>query len=105
MRNVIDDPKSYLDTSSTALMTSVTYRMAAIRDTAEFIPAANRALGLIQRKLDTQGWLQDATNPYTFDQPLSNGERSPEGQAFILLLHAAWKGLAETKKHSHVPPV
>lgn len=82
-------------------MTSVTYRMEAIRDTTALIPAANRALGLIQQKIDAQGWLQNATNPYTFDQPLSDGEYSPEGQAFALLLHAAWKALARTDSKEH----
>ncbi|KAJ3574544.1 hypothetical protein NP233_g1709 [Leucocoprinus birnbaumii] len=95
LRNVIDNSTSYLDTASTALMASVTYRMAAIHNTTDFVPAANQALRLIQSSVDNDGWLQNATNPYTFNEPLSEGEHSPEGQAFVLLLQAAWKAFVQ----------
>jgi hypothetical protein len=103
---VIDDSESYLDTASTALMASVTYRMEAVRHNKALLPAVNQALGLIQQKTDNQGWLRNATNPYTFDQPLLDGEHSPEGQAFVLLLHAAWQALTgtESKGHSRTAP-
>lgn len=96
---MIDSPTSYLDTASTALMASVTYRMATIHNTATFLPAANRALKFIQENVDAEGWLQNATNPYTFNQPLAEGEHSPEGQAFVLLLHAAWRTFVGSIPH------
>ncbi|KAF9452154.1 hypothetical protein P691DRAFT_722454 [Macrolepiota fuliginosa MF-IS2] len=102
LRNVIDNETFYVDTASTALMTSVTYRMAAIQNTTVFIPAANLALKLVQENVDAQGWLLNATNPYTFDEQLKEGEHSPEGQAFILLLHAAWQAFIQsTSPYQH----
>lgn len=88
--NVIDDPKSFMDTSSTALIASVTYRMAVFRNDTSLIPAANRALKLVKNNVDGDGWLQNTVNPITFRDPLPTTEHSPEGQAFLLLLQAAW---------------
>lgn len=34
------------------------------------------------------GWVQPVVNPYTFTE---QGQHSPEGQAFVLQLHAAWR--------------
>jgi len=87
--NVIDDPNSFADTASTALLASVTYRMATFTKNFTQIPAANKALKLIQDSVDVNGWLQDTVNPYTFQTPTEPGSHSPEGQAFVLLLHAA----------------
>lgn len=95
LRNVIDDQTSYLDTASTALMTSVTYRMATIHNTTNFTIAAGKALQLIQDSVDDQGWLGNATDPYTFYEPLPAGRPSPEGQAFVLLLQAAWQAFVQ----------
>jgi len=99
LRNVIDDPTSFVDTASTALMASVSYRMATINKTTVFVPAANRALKLIQENVDAQGWLGNTTNPYTFSEQLKEGEHSPEGQAFVLLLHAAWQAFLQSAPH------
>lgn len=77
-------------------MASVSYRMATINKTMAFVPAANRALKLIQDKVDAQGWLRNTTDPYTFSEQLEEGEHSPEGQAFVLLLHAAWQAFVQS---------
>lgn len=89
--NVIDDPNSFVDTASTALLASVTYRMAAFTNDTSQIPAANKALKLIKNSIDADGWLQDTVNPYTFHTPTEQGSHSPESQAFVLLLHSAHK--------------
>ncbi len=46
-----------------------------------------------QVRVDSNGWLQNTVNPYTFTTPTnaSAGAVSPEGQAFVLLMHAAWR--------------
>ncbi|TFK43267.1 Six-hairpin glycosidase-like protein [Crucibulum laeve] len=92
--NVIDDPTSFGDTAGTALLASVTYRMAAINNDTTLIPAANRALKLIQDSVDEEGWLHSAVDPYTFHNPLAADAHSPEGQAFVLLLHSAWRAFS-----------
>ncbi|KAF8076064.1 Six-hairpin glycosidase [Lyophyllum atratum] len=87
--NVIDSPTSFTDTSSTALLASVTYRMATFTNDTTLIPAANKALAFIKTNIDDQGWLQGTVDPYTFKTPSAPDAHSPEGQAFVLLLHAA----------------
>jgi len=46
--NVIDDPNSFADTSSTALLASVTYRMATASNNESLISAANKALRAVE---------------------------------------------------------
>lgn len=94
--NVIDDPDSFADTAATALLASVTYRMAAFTKNYTLIPFANKALALIQASVDSDGWLQGTVNPYTFHTPTEPDKYSPEGQAFVLLLHAAWRAFAQS---------
>ncbi|KAF8665575.1 hypothetical protein AX16_000033 [Volvariella volvacea WC 439] len=93
--NVIDDDESFTDTAATALLAAVTYRMAAITGDARHLPFANRAFNLIKDSIDEDGWLLDTTDPYTFHQPSPPGQYSPEGQAFVLLLHSAWRALSD----------
>ncbi|KAG5644561.1 hypothetical protein DXG03_008135 [Asterophora parasitica] len=87
--NVIDSPKSFSDTSSTALLASVTYRMATFTNDTTLIPAADKALAFIKDNINEKGWLEGTVDPYTFHTQNAKGSYSPEGQAFVLLLHAA----------------
>lgn len=89
--NVLDDPTSFADSSSTALLSSVTYRMAALMNDTTHLASANSALYLVSQSLDVNGWLQNTVNPYSFWTPTSTGGYSVEGQAFVLLMHAAWR--------------
>jgi len=89
--NVLDDPTSFADSSSTALLSSVTYRMAAITSDTTHVVSANNALLLVSQSLDANGWLQNTVNPYSFWTPTTAGGYSAEGQAFVLLMHAAWR--------------
>ncbi len=52
-------------------------------------------MDVIRRSVDDDGWLQNTVDPETFNTPSLPGEHSPEGQAFVLLLHSAWRDLAE----------
>lgn len=72
--------------------------MAALTNDTTHIPAAKSALSLVSSNIDQYGWLQNTVNPYTFTTPTntSAGEHSPEGQAFVLLLHAAWRDYANS---------
>ena len=56
--------------------------------------AANKALGLIKQNVDADGWLHDVVDPETAWTPLGPGNYSPEGQAFVVLLQAAWRDFA-----------
>jgi hypothetical protein len=55
------------------------------------VPNANSALTVIRHSVDTDGWLHNTVDPETFNTPSLPGQFSPEGQAFVLMLHAAWR--------------
>ncbi|KAH8979938.1 Six-hairpin glycosidase-like protein [Lactarius hatsudake] len=87
--NYLDQPDSFPDSSSTALLAASTFRWASITGNNTHIPAATRALRLIRANIDDQGWLLDTVDPETFSTPSLPGAHSPEGQSFVLLLEAA----------------
>lgn len=86
-----DESSTFADTSGTALLAAVTYRMATLTGDLTHISAADDAFDLIQASLSDEGWLQDTVDPLTFNSPSLPGVPSPEGQAFVLLLQAAWR--------------
>lgn len=98
--NVIDDPTSFADSSSTALLASVTYRMAVITNDTSLIPNANKALQVVNASITADGWLRNLVDPYTFNTPVVPPGNSPEGLAFVLLLHAAWRDFVSWAKES-----
>ena len=60
------------------------------------IPNADRALQVIHDSINEDGWLLNTVDPETFSTPSLPGSYSPEGQAFVLLLHSAWRDFAES---------
>ncbi|KAI3596725.1 glycoside hydrolase family 105 protein [Moniliophthora roreri] len=100
--NVIDNSTSFIDTSATALLASVTYRMAMYTNDTTHITNADRALALVQDNVDESGWLQQTVDPYIFSTPSKSGSHSPEGQAFVLMLHAAWRDYADTSRRTRL---
>lgn len=89
MLNYIDQPDSFADSSSTALLAAATFRYASITGDVTHIPAAICALQLIRNSVDSDGWLQNTVDPLQFSVPSAPGQHSPEGQSFVLLLEAA----------------
>ncbi|KAI9000936.1 Six-hairpin glycosidase [Trametes punicea] len=89
--NYIDESDSFADSSSTALLAAVTYRMATLTGNNSHISAANKAYTLIKSSVDSNGWLLNTVDPETFDTPSQPGSHSPEGQAFVLLLQSAYR--------------
>ncbi|KAF8598757.1 Six-hairpin glycosidase [Ceratobasidium sp. AG-I] len=92
-------PTSFADSASTALMASATYRLASHLLTspspASFpqnltaaLSAASKARTLVSRSIDPNGWLVNVVDPWNY--PLQ-GNRSAEGQAFVLSLEAAYR--------------
>ncbi|CDO68725.1 hypothetical protein BN946_scf184652.g52 [Trametes cinnabarina] len=89
--NYIDESDSFADSSSTALLAAVTYRLASLTGDNSHISAANKAYSLIKSSVDSNGWLRNTVDPETFDTPSQPGSHSPEGQSFVLLLQAAYR--------------
>ena len=55
------------------------------------IPNADRALQVIHDSINEDGWLLNTVDPETFSTPSLPGSYSPEGQAFVIQMYAAWK--------------
>jgi hypothetical protein len=99
--NYIDQPDSFSDTSSTALLAASTFRFACIARNETHISSAIHALQLVQDSVDDQGWLLNTVDPELFSAPSGPGQHSPEGQSFVLLLEAAvcaWESKSPQKK-------
>ncbi|CDO75328.1 hypothetical protein BN946_scf184848.g5 [Trametes cinnabarina] len=88
--NYIDESDSFADSSSTALLAAVTYRLASLTGDYSHIWAVDKAYNLIKSSVDSNGWLLNTVDPETFSTPSQSGSYSPEGQSFVLLLHAAY---------------
>ena len=76
--------------SATALLASVTYRMAIFQNDTSQIVSAAKAFDVVTKSVSADGWLQNVVDPNTFDTLLPPTEHSPEGQAFVLLLQSSW---------------
>lgn len=90
-------------------MTSVSYRLAQLGLSMVTIPAAERARQTIYASINSKtGVLRPVVNPNAYPY---EGTESPEGQAFILLMEAAWRdwvgggGIISTPASSELPPV
>ena len=90
IRNVINDTGSFEDASSTALIASVTFRLAVFKgDNSTYISNAEAAYNFVHNNIDNGGWLRNTVNPLDFNTLSTPSETSPEGQSFVLLLEAA----------------
>jgi len=88
--NYVDDPDSFADSSSTALLAATTLQYSLFTSIGKHDTAALQALSLVFQSIDEAGWLFNTVNPLSFGEPSQNGAHSPEGQSFVLLLAAAW---------------
>jgi hypothetical protein len=110
--NYADDGSSFADAASATLLAASVYRLYALTGDASHLSAADSAR---QRLFATNGghvggdgWLTPVVDPYNIGK---QGQHSPEAQAFVLELHAAWRdwnaagaqGLGGGKKNSARP--
>lgn len=105
--NYVDDNTTFVDASGAALLASTVYRHALLTQTYRHLPAAEsvrRALwapssgigndfvnssSLVNMTHFTYaGWLTPVVNPDSFGD---EGSESPEGQAFVVQMFAAWR--------------
>lgn len=92
--NYATDPTSFHDASSTALLAATVYRYSLFVDDHTYVPqaensrkalSASNSSGLVHFTSD--GWLTPVVNPENMG---TQGTQSPEGQAFVLSMQAAW---------------
>ncbi|KZW02485.1 glycoside hydrolase family 105 protein [Exidia glandulosa HHB12029] len=86
--NYINQDGAFDDGSSTALIAAATYRLSLLRSVHHHLPDAERVRKGLVARVDSDGWLAPVVDPESFAK---QGTHSPEGQAFILLMHSAWR--------------
>ncbi|GAA5889729.1 hypothetical protein JCM6882_004302 [Rhodosporidiobolus microsporus] len=83
---------SFSDGSGSALLAATAYRLAQLNSTAvprNTMQHAATIRAAVNSKVSTStGWLAPVVNPLSFKDQSST---SPEGEAFVLLLHSAWR--------------
>ena len=90
LRNFINDSSTFEDASSTALIASVTFRLAVLNgDNITHIANADAAYNYVGSNIDSSGFLQHTVDPLTFNSLSDSNNPSPEGQSFVLLLESA----------------
>jgi len=93
--NYVDDSSSFEDAASSALLASTVYRLALLTNLHTYIPQADKARQALFASNDTalvhftkDMWLTPVVNPYNIG---SEGSESPEAQAFVVQLDAAYR--------------
>ena len=84
---------TFEDASGTALLAACTFRLASIvfgtyNPPYVNVVAAEKAREWMVSQVGSNGWLNNVVDPYDWHQP---GGKSPEGQSFVLMLHAAYR--------------
>ncbi|GAA5981784.1 hypothetical protein JCM11641_007423 [Rhodosporidiobolus odoratus] len=86
---------SFSDASGSALLAASAYRLATLNSTAvasSTLADAAIIRAAVNSKVDkSSGWVSPVVNPLSFKEQASE---SPEGEAFVLLLEAAWRDYA-----------
>ncbi|KAG7097619.1 hypothetical protein E1B28_004952 [Marasmius oreades] len=91
---------SFHDGSGTALLASTVYRLSLLRGVHRYLPSAENSRKALfasssngsLEHFTSDGWLTPVVNPHAFGE---QGAHSPEGQAFVLEMRAAWKEWVE----------
>ncbi|KIK70023.1 hypothetical protein GYMLUDRAFT_53143 [Collybiopsis luxurians FD-317 M1] len=98
LRNYLDDVSGdghgYGETSGTALMASVAYRMVILRPDIFDVSYINWAEGrrrTLGGHITANGTASPSVNPLNWDDTVPYTAGSPEGQNFVVLMYAAWR--------------
>lgn len=105
--NYVDNSATFDDASSTALLTSTVYRLSLMSNIHKHIPTAEVSRNALYSStssissntsmsnlahFDSNGWLMPVVDPYNVGV---QGSKSPEGQAFVIMMQAAWSDWAK----------
>ncbi|KAK4047085.1 hypothetical protein OIV83_005648 [Microbotryomycetes sp. JL201] len=106
MHNYLNESNTFGDATSTALLTSVAYRLAQFDVTSDLIDQANTLRNKIYNSVSgSTGVLSPVVDPLNFGQRLSSGGISPEGQAFVLLMESAYRDWSRMSNEAGDPGV
>ncbi|GAA5957345.1 hypothetical protein JCM8115_006963 [Rhodotorula mucilaginosa] len=83
---------SFSDASGSALLAASAYRLAQLTGDTSFVSKADTVRTAVFAAVDrSTGWLAPVVNPLSFK---AQANQSPEGEAFVLLLQAAYRDYA-----------
>lgn len=88
-------PDDFSDAAWTALLASATYRLAVQTGNEQWIHNAEKAFKWVETQIADDGTLKSVVNPLSWWEL---GAQSPEGQAFVLLLQAAYRDFCKYKQ-------
>ncbi|KAF6753906.1 Six-hairpin glycosidase-like protein [Ephemerocybe angulata] len=106
LRNHLNDPNTFYDAASSALLASTVYRASTVMGQHKYVPYAERTRMTLftpntgpwtntnwtrfgdYQYFTTDGWLRPVVDPMNTG---NQGQNSPEAQAFVVLLHSAWR--------------
>lgn len=95
LRNYLNDTTWYGEISGTAMLTATSYRMAVLAPSqfgAKYTTWANKKLQVVDGCINTTtGIVAPAVNPLWWEDPTPFTAGSPEGQSFVVLMHAAYR--------------
>lgn len=80
--------KALLASAGTIVSVTTTSTTPASSTAPTALPATGTTMPGLLLHFTPEGWLTPVVNPYSYDE---QGSNSPEGQAFILELQAAWR--------------
>jgi rhamnogalacturonyl hydrolase YesR len=95
VRNYVDQLTAFEESCGTALLAATGFRLAQLRLTEEYLPFAQKARkAIIGHIRESDGVLQAVSD--IEDEHIDGGRSlSAEGQAFVLILEAAWRDWQE----------
>jgi rhamnogalacturonyl hydrolase YesR len=99
-RNYADADKSFDDAAGTALLAASVYRINTLAGESKHLNKADeirKTLFTGDKHVGTDGWLTPVVDPMDVG---NEGKESPEGQAFVLELHAAYRDWNATGGHT-----
>lgn len=94
LRNYLGDDKWFGETSGTALLAAVAYRMAVLNPAMfakpQYVDWAHQKRQAVLGRVDNNGFAYPAVNPlkHASTEPV---EKSAEGESFLLMLGSAWR--------------
>ncbi|GAA6005420.1 hypothetical protein JCM11491_003636 [Sporobolomyces phaffii] len=91
--NYFDVHSSFSDSAGSALLAASAFRLATLdsassTDYSSILRSASTIRSTVNGNIQSSGWLSQVVDPLSFAQ---QAQTSPEGQAFVLLLQAAYR--------------
>jgi rhamnogalacturonyl hydrolase YesR len=99
LRNYLNNTTWWGEISGTSIIAATALRMAKLEPQTfgtSYVEWAERKMEVVDGKIDaTTGVVSPAVDPLNWNNRTQYTTGSPEGQSFVVLLHAAWRDLKE----------